>query len=195
MGRITYEKIREDDEIGTYINLGNEILGVLGYSKKDIELAQIAGYMHDIGNCVNRNDHAHNGAVLSFKILRDMEMDCKDVANIVAAIGNHDEKTGYAVTAISAAIILADKSDVRRNRVRNTDMSSFGNHDRVNYAAMESKICVNKEKGLINLDIKLDENICTVLDYFESKAKNISKETKYEKELLLHITIRDTIVL
>lgn len=189
--KITYEQIREDKEIETYIKMGNEVLGVLGYTdhskahatkvavtagkilkelgypKRDIELAKIAGYMHDIGNSINRNDHAHNGAIMSFQILKDRGMDSKEIASVISAIGNHDEKTGSAVTDISAAVILADKSDVRRNRVRNRDMSTFDIHDRVNYAAMESKICVNTEKRLIHLDITLDEEICTMLDYFE----------------------------
>lgn len=191
MSNITYEMIKENNEINTYINMGNEVLGVLGftdhskvhaikvaetagkilkelgYSKKEIELTKIAGYMHDIGNSVNRTDHAHNGAIMAFNILRDLGMNCEDIAFIISAIGNHDENTGTAVTPISAAIILADKSDVRRNRVRNKELSNFDNHDRVNYASIESKITVNKEKGVIHLDIILDEEMCSVLDYFE----------------------------
>lgn len=191
MSKMTYEEIRENKEINTYINIGNEVLGVLGYtdhskvhavkvaetagkilrelgfSKKEIELAKIAGFMHDIGNSVNRNDHAHNGALMAFQILKDMEMDCEDIAAIVAAIGNHDEKTGTAVTPISAAVILADKTDVRRNRVRTKEKANFDNHDRVNYAAIKSKVTIDKEKGIITLDIKLDESISSILDYYE----------------------------
>lgn len=191
MSKITYEQIKENKKINTYISVGNEVLGVLGYTdhskehaikvaenaahilqelgygKREIELAKIAGYMHDMGNTVNRNDHAHHGALMAFQILTELGMDDKEIAQIMVAIGNHDEQTGNAVTPISAAIILADKTDVRRNRVRNLDMAKFDNHDRVNYAAIESKICVNKEKGVIKLDIVLDENICSILDYFE----------------------------
>lgn len=191
MSKITYEQIRENKEINTYIHVGNEVLGVLGYtdhskvhavkvaetagkilrelgySKKEIELAKIAGFMHDIGNSVNRNDHAHNGALMAFQILNKMGMDCEDIALIITAIGNHDEKTGTAVSPISAAVILADKTDVRRNRVRNQEKANFDNHDRVNYAAIKSKVTIDKEKGIIHLDIKLDESISSILDYFE----------------------------
>lgn len=197
MEKITYKQIKENKTINTYIATGNDVLGVLGYtdhskvhavkvaelagrilkelgySKREIELAKIAGYMHDIGNTVNRNDHAHSGALMSFQILNELGMEQKEIAQVMVAIGNHDEQTGTAVTAISAAIILADKTDVRRNRVRNHDMASFDNHDRVNYAAMESKVCINKEKGVIQLDIVLDESICSVLDYFEIFLKRM----------------------
>lgn len=191
MEKVTYEMIKENKEINTYIEMGNQVLGVLGYtehsrihaikvaecagkmlsdlnySKREIELAKIAGFMHDIGNSVNRNDHAHSGAIMAFEILKEMKMDAKEIAIIISAIGNHDESTGGAVTPVSAAVILADKTDVRRNRVRNKDIANFDIHDRVNYAAMKSKICVHKEKGVIHLDIKLDEKTCSVLDYFE----------------------------
>lgn len=188
---ITYEQIKENPEIKTFIQSGNEVLGILGYtdhsrvhavkvaetagkilkelgySGKEIELAKIAGYMHDIGNSVNRHDHAHTGAIMAFQILRELGMDDKDTAVIVSAIGNHDEKTGTAVTPVSAAVILADKTDVRRNRVRNKDLANFDSHDRVNYAAIESRVTINKEKGTVHLDINLDENISSILDYFE----------------------------
>ena len=189
--KITYETIKANEEINTYIEMGNAVLGVLGYtehskahatrvaevaaeiltelhySKKEIELARIAGYMHDIGNSVNRHDHAHSGAIMAFEILNKLQMPPKELAMIISAIGNHDEATGSAVTPVSAALILADKTDVRRNRVRNRDISTFDQHDRVNYAAMKSKLVVNKEKQTIQLDIELDEKICSVLDYFE----------------------------
>ena len=191
MAKVTYEMIKDNKEINTYIEMGNQVLGVLGYtehsrihaikvaecagkilsdlnySKREIEVAKIAGFMHDIGNSVNRNDHAHSGAIMAFEILKEMKMDAKEIAIIISAIGNHDESTGGAVTPVSAAVILADKTDVRRNRVRNKDIVNFDIHDRVNYAAMKSKICVHKEKGVIHLDIKLDEKTCSVLDYFE----------------------------
>lgn len=191
MNQITYQQIVDNPEINAYIAMGNESLGVMGYtehskahackvaetagnilselkySQREIELAKIAGFMHDIGNSINRTDHAHSGAIMSFEILRSLNMCGEDIAIIISAIGNHDERTGYAVNAISAAVILADKTDVRRNRVRNQDMASFDIHDRVNYAAVESKVEVEIQNKVFHLDIRLDESICTMLDYFE----------------------------
>jgi len=191
MGKITYKDIFENSEIRTYIEMGDKVLGVLGYtdhsrahavkvaeeaaeilqdlgySEREIELAKIAGYMHDIGNSVNRNDHAHNGAVMAFNILRDLGMDHEEIAIIVSAIGHHDEKTGTAVHPVSAALIIADKTDVRRNRVRTKNKANFDIHDTVNYAVVSSDLTVNKEKRVIQMDITLDEDICSVLDYFE----------------------------
>jgi metal-dependent HD superfamily phosphatase/phosphodiesterase len=191
MNEITFKQIRECNEINMYIEKGDTVLAVLGitehskahamkvatiagnilkelgYSEHVIELAKITVYMHDIGNCVNRNDHAHNGAILSYQILKGLNMNPEDIATIMAAIGNHDEKTGTAVDAVSAAVILADKTDVRRNRVRNQEKSAFDIHDRVNYAAVTSKLDINMENKTIQLDIKLDDKICSVMDYFE----------------------------
>lgn len=144
-----------------------EILEVLGYDEKRIELARIAGYMHDIGNSVNRVDHAHSGAILAYNILKDMNMDVNDRTEIMMAIGNHDEKTGNAVSPISAALILADKSDVHRSRVRNANQSRFDIHDRVNYAVEESDLVVDKENNKVILKLKIDTNICPVIKYFE----------------------------
>ena len=143
------------------------ILKEFGYDEHTIELAKIAGYMHDIGNCVNRTDHAHSGAIMAMTILRSMGMDAKEIAVVIAAIGNHDEKTGTAVDAVSAALILADKTDVRRNRVRGRDRTKFDIHDRVNFAAISSVLQMDREKRQITLDIQLDDEICSVLDYFE----------------------------
>ena len=123
--------------------------------------------MHDIGNCVNRVDHAHSGALLAFQILRGLGMPPGEVASVVSAIGQHDEKTGTAVDPVSAAVILADKSDVRRNRVRNRVKATFDKHDRVNYAAVAAELTVLPEKKTVQLDIELDEEICSILDYFE----------------------------
>lgn len=186
---ICYEDICRNDEINAYIDAGNAMLGVLGYTEhsrahaakvaeeagailralgypeRDIELCRIAGYMHDIGNAVNRTDHAHSGALMAREILKELGMPYADIADVMAAIGNHDEKTGTAVTPISAALILADKTDVRRSRVRNKDMSSFDIHDRVNYAAIASELSITKET--IHLNVTLDERICSMLDYFE----------------------------
>ncbi len=188
---VTFEDIRNNAEIRTYIEKGNENLGVLGFTKhsighatkvsdmaarileelnydaRTVELARIAGYMHDIGNCVNRTDHAHSGAIMAMTILRSMGMDAKEIAVVIAAIGNHDEKTGTAVDAVSAALILADKTDVRRNRVRGRDRTKFDIHDRVNFAAISSVLQMDREKRQITLDIQLDDEICSVLDYFE----------------------------
>ena len=143
------------------------ILRDLGYDKRTIELAEIAGYMHDIGNSVNRVDHAHTGAIMANQILKDMGMDIEERTKIMMAIGNHDEKTGNAVSEISAALILADKSDVHRKRVTDTNLSTFDIHDRVNYAVTNSELILNTDTRKILLDLKIDTNLCPVLDYFE----------------------------
>ena len=144
-----------------------EVLSALNYPEDRIELAKIAGYMHDIGNCDNRVDHAHTGAILAYQILKDMGMDANARTEIMTAIGNHDEKTGNAVSDISAAIILADKSDAHRSRVTNRNISSFDKHDKVNYAVTESKFIVNGEERKVTLDLTIDTKISPVLDYFE----------------------------
>ncbi len=139
----------------------------LGYSEREAELARIAGYMHDIGNVVNRIDHAQTGAVMAFNILTRMGMDPEEIAPIIAAIGNHDEDTGSAVNTISSALILADKSDVRRTRVRNSDFATFDIHDRVNYAVENSTISVDPGQRTILLTLTIDTEICSLMDYFE----------------------------
>ena len=144
-----------------------DILESLGYPERTVELARIAGYLHDIGNCVNRVDHAHSGAILAYNILKDMGMPVEERTEIMMAIGNHDEKTGTAISEISAAIILADKSDAHRDRVRNNNISTFDIHDRVNYAVTDSKLEINVEERKIVLNLKIDTQICPVLDYFE----------------------------
>ena len=188
---LTFEMIRNNEEIRAYIEKGNANLGVmgftehylahamkvsqtaagilseLGYGGREIELARIAGYMHDLGNCINRNDHAHTGALMAMQILRGLGMDPGEIAVVIAAIGNHDEKTGTAVDPVSAALILADKADVRRSRVRGRDQTQFDIHDRVNYAAMSSALTVDREKKEIELSIELDDTISSVMDYFE----------------------------
>ncbi len=148
-------------------NRAAKILETLGYSEERIELAKIAGYMHDIGNCVNRVDHAHSGAILAYQILKEMGMDVQRRTEIMMAIGNHDEQTGTAVSDISAALILADKSDVHRDRVVNTNMSTFDKHDKVNYAVTDSNFIIDKELRKVTLDLTIDTKICPVLDYFE----------------------------
>lgn len=191
MTEISYKEIRKSEEINTYIEQGDAVLGELGYTehsrkhaartaetagkilkelgydKKTVELAKIAGYMHDMGNSINREDHAHTGALMAFRILREMGMDPADTAMVISAIGQHDEKTGAAVNPVSAALILADKTDVRRNRVRNQVKAAFDKHDRVNYAAVSSSLKIDREKRIIRLEIELDESICSIMDYFE----------------------------
>ncbi len=191
MEQVTFKDIKKSKEVNAYIYKGNSTLGVLGYTDHSaehavkvssmagkileclgygghtVELAKIAGYMHDIGNCVNRLDHPHSGALMAHQILRDMKMDYEDIAVIINAIGMHDEKSGGAVDTVSAALILADKTDVRRDRVRNQNKAAFDKHDRVNYAVVSSLLDIQKEKKVIKLDLQLDENICSMMDYFE----------------------------
>ena len=188
---MTYKELKKTDEINTYIEQGNLVLGALGYTEHSrihaskvastagkilkelgydahqIELAKMAGYLHDMGNSINREDHAHTGALMAFQLLREIKMDPADIAVIITAIGNHDEKTGAAVDPVSAAVILADKTDVRRNRVRNKVKASFDKHDRVNYAVLSSSLEINVEKKTIQMTMELDDTMCTVIDYFE----------------------------
>ena len=193
--RITLEDVRRNEEFSTYVSKGNKVLAVMGYtdhsaahtmkvakgaadilsrfgySEREIELARIAGYTHDIGNMVNRADHAHTGAIIAFNILTRMNMSPDEIATIVSAIGHHDESTGRAISCVSAAIIIADKTDVRRTRVRNKDFATFDIHDRVNYAveksALDIEIDEEQNRKDINLKIKLDISICSVMEYFE----------------------------
>ena len=144
-----------------------DILEKLGYPERTIELAKIAGYLHDIGNCVNRVDHAHSGAIMAYQILKEMGMPVEERTEIMMAIGNHDENTGTAISEISAAIILADKSDVHRDRVSNTNLATFDIHDRVNYAVTNANLELDAETRKIRLKLKIDTEICPVLDYFE----------------------------
>lgn len=188
---LTYEKIRKSEAIKTYITRADESLGALGftehsfghvthvaetagyilrtmgYDERTTELAMIAGYLHDIGNLVNRKDHAQSGAVMAWSILNDMGCDAAEVATIVTAIGNHDEGTGVPVNTVAAAMILADKADVRRSRVRNRDISSFDIHDRVNYSVTKSHLDINDEKTAVTLQLSVDTQFGSVMDYFE----------------------------
>ena len=188
---ITYRKVKENEEINLLIEKGNDVLDVLGftehsrkhavkvaetagkilkdlgYGAEEIRLSKIAGYMHDIGNSINRHDHAHTGALLAYGILKEMGMPLRDVMTVTTAIGNHDESTGTAVDIVSAALILADKTDVRRNRVQNPTIANFDIHDRVNYAVLASSLEVKKEKRVIQMNLELDDEMCTVMDYFE----------------------------
>ena len=191
MKKITYEVVKHSEELNIYIEQGNAVLGVmgytehykkhaakvaytagkilkkLGYSEHIVELAKVAGYMHDIGNSINRMDHAHSGALMVFQLLRDWDVPPEDIAVIITAVGQHDEASGTAVDPVSAAVILADKTDVRRNRVRNKIKATFDKHDQVNYAAKSSKLKIDLEKKAIVLEIELDETMCSMIDYFE----------------------------
>ncbi|KUO60544.1 MAG: phosphohydrolase [Gracilibacter sp. BRH_c7a] len=148
-------------------NIAARILETLEFSKREVELARIAGYMHDIGNIINRDDHAQSGGIMAFQILKNLEMDSREIASVISAIGNHDEHTSSPVNAIAAAIILADKSDVRRSRVRNREFATFDIHDRVNYAVKDSRININTEEKTAVLKLSIDTSISSVMDYFE----------------------------
>ena len=188
---ITYEEIKNNEVIKTYINAADDslnalgytehsfahvtyvaekagaILETLGYPERMIELTKITGYMHDIGNVINRVDHSQSGAVMAFRILDNMHMDPAEIAMIISAIGNHDEGSGVPVSPMAAALILADKSDVRRNRVRNDDMSTFDIHDRVNYSVKKSELKINEAQTIIKLKLFVDTHYGSVMDYFE----------------------------
>lgn len=159
------------------------ILDGLGYDAKRIELAKIAGFLHDIGNCVNRVDHAQSGALLAYNILKEMGMAITDRTEIMTAIGNHDEETGEPVSDISAALILADKSDVHRDRVVNPNVPKFHIHDRVNYAVTKSSLEIDNKNKVITLNIQIDTKICPVLDYFEIFLKRTMMSKRAAKYL------------
>jgi len=188
---IDFEAVRKNPDIRTYITRADESLSALGYTEhsfahvthvaecaknileslgfdeKTVENARIAGYLHDIGNLVNRVDHSQSGAVMAFRILDKMGMPPEDIAEIVTAIGNHDEGTGVAVNPVAAALIIADKSDVRRSRVRNSDPTSFDIHDRVNYSVVNSGLTVDAKEKCVHLTLTVDTEISSVMDYFE----------------------------
>ena len=170
------------------------ILETLQYDEHRIELAKIAGYLHDIGNGINRVDHAHTGAILAYNILKDMGMEVKDRTEIMSAIGNHDEQTGTAVSDISAALILADKSDVHRDRVVNKNLTKFEIHDRVNYAVTNADLLIKKDERKIILDLTIDNNICPVLDYFEifMDRTMMSKYAAKYLQIWFELIINDT---
>lgn len=187
----SYENLRKDSEIISYVEAANNVLGeigytehgmahvvktgedasrilkALGYGERECELAKIAGLMHDIGNMINRCDHAQSGAFLAFELLRAREFPVDEVIKITTAIGHHDEKTAAPVTPIAAALILADKSDVRTSRVRNKSTVHDDIHDRVNYAVFSSKLEVDNGNKKILLTLKIDTLVCPVMEYFE----------------------------
>ena len=188
---ITYEAIKKDKAVLAYISAADAslralgytehslghvgkvacaveyILKTLGYPEYEIELAKIAAHLHDIGNLVNRSEHSQSGAVMAFRILDKMGMPPEDIATVVTAIGNHDEGTGVPVNAVAAALIIADKSDVRRSRVRNSDFASFDIHDRVNYSVTDADLTITEDKKNIILSLTIDTEISSVMDYFE----------------------------
>ena len=188
---LTYEELKRDPAVRTYIQRADEslaalgytehsfahvtlvaenaayILMTLGYPERTAELAKMAGFLHDIGNLVNRVDHSQSGAVMAFRILDNMDCSPEEIATIVTAIGNHDEGTGVPVDPVAAALILADKSDVRRSRVRNRDIASFDIHDRVNYSVKKSFLKINEEHTLIKLKLSIDTKMGSVMEYFE----------------------------
>ena len=171
-----------------------DILEKLGYPERTVELTRIAGYMHDIGNCVNRVDHAHTGAILAYNILKEMGMPIEEITEIMMAIGNHDENTGTAVSDISAALILADKSDVHRDRVVNKNLSTFDIHDRVNYAVTNADLIMDEKERKVTLNLTVDTRISPVLDYFEifmqrtMMCKYAAKYLKIWFELIINDT-------
>ena len=153
-----------------------KILEELGYPKERVELAKIAGYLHDIGNCVNRQNHANSGALLAFNILKDMGMDVSSRTEIITSIGNHDEHTGTAVSDISAALILADKSDVHRNRVVKTNIAAFDKQDKVNYAVTDSELIQDKEKRKITIIFLLVQNLKEILKFRKRRINLINSK-------------------
>ena len=186
---MTYDEIKKNKEICECLRKGDENLGVLGYtdhsavhctmvakraayilkkfgySEEDIKLVKIAGFMHDIGNVVNRKHHAEYGAILANEILKKTDMSMKDRITVVSAIGHHDESTGGATDPVSAALIIADKTDVRRNRVREKAKENFDIHDRVNYAVTDAALKINIDKKVIALNLQIDTSICSCLLY------------------------------
>lgn len=218
---VTFNEVKNNEKIKAYIKKADEsllalgytdhsfahvglvseragyILEELGYSAHDVELVKIASYLHDIGNIVNRKEHSQSGAVMAFRILDNMDMDAEDIATIVTAIGNHDEGDGEAVNAVSAALIIADKSDVRRTRVRNIDMTNFDIHDRVNYSVIRSSLEINSEKTVITLNLKIDTEISSVMNYFEIFLNRMVMCKKAAKKLNLEfkLVINDQILI
>ena len=188
---MTFQEIAKNEAIRTYIQRADEslvalgftehsfshvthvamtagnILETLGYDPHTVEIAKIAGYLHDIGNLVNRVEHSQSGAVMAFSILHDLNMPVEDIATIVTAIGNHDEGTGVPVNAVAAALILADKADVRRSRVRNQIIAKFDIHDRVNYSVTDSKLTIGDNLKTVTLQLTVDPAFSSVMDYFE----------------------------
>jgi len=214
---LTYKDLRENPEVQIYIQKANDSLRALGYTEhgfahvgrvaemaryiletmeaeqRQVELVQMAAYLHDIGNLINREDHSQSGAMMAFRILREMDMSPEEVATIVTAIGNHDEGTGVAVNPVAAALILADKCDVRRSRVQNPDIASFDIHDRVNYSVTESALEIDKARSIIRLRLTVDTRFSAVMDYFEifMARMNMCRKAALTLGLAFKLTIND----
>lgn len=211
---ITYEQIRADAAITTYVEhadrtlkalgytehslahvtrvavVAGDILEALGYDTRTVELARIAGHMHDIGNLVNREDHSQSGAVMAFRLLDIRGMSPEDICTVTTAIGNHDEGTGVPVDEVSAALILADKSDVRRSRVRNNDPATFDIHDRVNYSVTSSKLTIDEDKKEIELSLTLDQQYSSIMEYFEIFLERMNLCRRAAERLGLRFRLR-----
>ena len=218
---ITVEEVRNNPQVRTYIQKADEalaalgytehsfahvgkvakeareILLTLGYSQREAELAEIAGWLHDIGNVINRVDHAQSGAVMAFRILDKLGAEAEEISTIISAIGNHDESTAYPVNPIAAALILADKTDVRRTRVRNRDFATFDIHDRVNYAVHQSRTEITPDRKKIVLDLKIDTQISAVMDYFEIFMQRmlLCRKAAGKVGLTFSLVINDQIIL
>ncbi len=188
---MTYDEIKNDTTVRTYVKAADDSLAVLGYTEHSfahvsavaektgyiletlgypsrmVELGKIAGFLHDIGNLINRVDHSQSGGIMAFRILDHLDFPPEEIAIIVSAIGNHDEGTGVPVSPLAAALILADKSDVRRSRVRNTEMMNFDIHDRVNYSVTKAELKINEAHSLIKLKLQVDTHVGSVMEYFE----------------------------
>ena len=210
--KIRYADVHDSEEVRSYIRKADEslialgytehsfahvtkvaetsrrILLTLGYPEREAELAAIAGYLHDIGNVINRVDHAQSGAIMAFRILDHMNAVPDDIATVITAIGNHDESTAFPVNPVAAALILADKTDVRSSRVRNKDMATFDIHDRVNYAVTRSELNIVPEQE-IGLDLTIDTGICAVMDYFEIFLGRMVLCRKAAEKLGLHFSL------
>ena len=211
---MTYDEIRKDAAIRTYITQADAslaalgftehsfahvgrvaetagyILETLGYTPRDVEMVKVAGWLHDIGNLINRTDHSQSGAVMAFRILDHMDFDPEDIATVITAIGNHDEGTGIPVNAVAAALILADKSDVRRSRVRSKNALDFDIHDRVNYSVTESRLTISPEKDTILLELAIDTEYGSVMDYFEIFTKRMVLCRKAAEKLGLRFRLK-----
>ena len=211
--KLMFEEIRKNLDIKTYIKKADEslaalgftehsfshvlkvsdtaayILETLGYSEREIELVKIAGYMHDIGNLVNRIEHSQSGAIMAFRILDKLGMSAEDLSDVVAAIGNHDEGTGVPISPLAAALILADKSDVRRNRVRNRDVSKFDIHDRVNYSVKSADLRIDEDKENITLFLVIDTSFGSVMNFFEIFMERMILCRKAAEKLNLHFKL------
>lgn len=188
---MTYDEIKSDATVRTYVKAADDSLAILGYTEHSfahvtavaektgyiletlgypsrmVELGKIAGFLHDIGNLINRVDHSQSGGIMAFRILDHLNFPPEEIAIIVSAIGNHDEGTGVPVSPLAAALILADKSDVRRSRVRNTELTNFDIHDRVNYSVTKAELKINEAHSLIKLKLQVDTHVGSVMEYFE----------------------------